>query len=68
MAGYSASRPVIFAEAAFYTAILYDFVVVPGALMVLVTGPLMIWLAGGRCNRYRNRCRAGADVRGAAPC
>jgi uncharacterized membrane protein len=44
--GYSAKRPVIFAEAAFYTAILYDFVVVPGALMVLVTGPLMIWLAG----------------------
>ncbi len=44
--GYSAKRPVIFAEAAFYTAILYDFVVVPGALMVLVTGPLMIWQAG----------------------
>lgn len=44
--GYSAKRPVIFAEAAFYTAILYDFVVVPGALIILVTGPLMIWPAG----------------------
>ena len=29
--GYSATRPVIFAEAAFYTAILYDFLVLPGA-------------------------------------
>ena len=44
--GYSATRPVIFAEAAFYTAILYDFVVLPGALMMLVTGPLLIWKLG----------------------
>ena len=40
--GYSATRPVVFAEAAFYTAILYDFLVVPGALMMLTTGPLLI--------------------------
>lgn len=44
--GYSARRPIVFAEAAFYTAILYDYVVVPGALMVAVTGPLMIWKSG----------------------
>lgn len=44
--GYSAKRPVIFAESAVYTAILYDFVVVPGALIILATGPLMIWEAG----------------------
>ena len=42
--GYSATRPVVFAEAAFYTAILYDFLVVPGALMMLTTGPLLIQL------------------------
>jgi len=40
--GYSATRPVIFAEAAFYTAILYDFLALPGALMILVSGPLLI--------------------------
>jgi hypothetical protein len=40
--GYGATRPVIFAEAAFYTAILYDFLVLPGALMILVSGPLLI--------------------------
>lgn len=44
--GYSATRPVVFAEAAFYTAILYDFLVVPGALMMLTTGPLLIWKLG----------------------
>lgn len=44
--GYAAVRPVIFAEAAHYTAILYDFVVVPGAVMVLVSGPLLIWQVG----------------------
>ena len=41
-AAYSATRPVIFAEAAFYTAILYDFLVLPGAVMILVSGPLLI--------------------------
>ncbi len=44
--GYSATRPLVFAEAAHYTAILYDFVVLPGALLVAVTGPLLIWKAG----------------------
>ena len=44
--GYSATRPVVFAEAAFYTAILYDFLVVPGAFMMLTTGPLLIWKLG----------------------
>ncbi len=38
---YSAKRPVIFAEAASYTAILYDFLVLPGALAILVSGPLL---------------------------
>jgi hypothetical protein len=33
---------VIFAEAAYYTAILYDFLVLPGAVMILVSGPLLI--------------------------
>jgi hypothetical protein len=44
--GYGATRPVVFAEAAFYTAILYDFMAVPGALMMLITGPLLIWKLG----------------------
>jgi len=44
--GYGATRPVVFAEAAYYTAILYDFVVVPGALTMAVTGPLLIWTLG----------------------
>ena len=44
--GYGATRPVVFAEAAFYTAIFYDFVVLPGALMMLTTGPLLIWKLG----------------------
>ncbi len=44
--GYGATRPVVFAEAAYYTAILYDFVVVPGALTMAVTGPLLIWKLG----------------------
>ena len=44
--GYSATRPVIFAEAALYTAILYDFLVLPGAVLMLVTGPLLIWKLG----------------------
>ena len=44
--GYSARRPVVFAEAAFYTAIFYDFVVLPGAFLMLTTGPLLIWKLG----------------------
>jgi uncharacterized membrane protein len=44
--GYGATRPVVFAEAAFYTAIFYDFVVLPGAFMMLTTGPLLIWKLG----------------------
>lgn len=44
--GYSATRAVLFAEAAYYTAIFYDFVVVPGALIQLVTGALLIWKLG----------------------
>jgi uncharacterized membrane protein len=44
--GYSATRTVLFAEASYYTAILYDFVVVPGALLQIVTGPLLIWKLG----------------------
>lgn len=44
--GYSATRPVVLAEAAFYTSILYDFMAVPGALMMLITGPLLIWKLG----------------------
>ncbi len=44
--GYSATRPVVFAEAAFYIAILYDSLAVPGALMMLITGPLLIWKLG----------------------
>ena len=44
--GYSATRTVLFAEAAYYTAILYDYVVVPGALLMVVTGPLLIWKLG----------------------
>lgn len=43
---YGATRTVIFTEAAFYTATLYDYVVVPGALLVLTSGPLMIWQSG----------------------
>ena len=39
---YCATRPAVFAEAAFYTAILYDFLALPGALMILVSGPLLI--------------------------
>ena len=41
--GYGATRPSVFAEAAFYTAIFYDFVVLPGAFLMLTTGPLLIW-------------------------
>jgi uncharacterized membrane protein len=44
--GYSATRSVVLAESAFYTAILYDFMAVPGALMMLITGPLLIWKLG----------------------
>jgi uncharacterized membrane protein len=44
--GYSATRPVILAEAAFYTAIFYDFMAVPGALLMLITGPLLMWELG----------------------
>ncbi len=44
--GYGAKRPVVFAEAAFYTAIFYDFVVLPGAFLMLTTGPLLIWKLG----------------------
>ena len=44
--GYGATRPVVFAEAAFYTAIFYDFVVLPGAFLMLTTGPLLIWKLG----------------------
>jgi uncharacterized membrane protein len=44
--GYSATRTVLFAEAAYYTAILYDYVVVPGALLMIATGPLLIWKLG----------------------
>ena len=44
--GYGARRPVVFAEAAFYTAIFYDFVVLPGAFLMLTTGPLLIWKLG----------------------
>ena len=44
--GYSATRTVAFSEAAYYTAILYDYVVVPGALTQVITGPLLIWTLG----------------------
>jgi hypothetical protein len=44
--GYGATRPAVLAESAFYTAILYDFMAVPGALMMLITGPLLIWKLG----------------------
>ena len=44
--GYGATRPVVFAEAAFYTAIFYDFVILPGAFLMLTTGPLLIWKLG----------------------
>jgi predicted integral membrane protein DUF2269 len=44
--GYGATRSVVFAEAAFYTAIFYDFVVLPGAFLMLTTGPLLIWELG----------------------
>jgi uncharacterized membrane protein len=44
--GYGAKRTVIFAEAAYYTAIFYDYIVVPGALIVATTGPLLIWMLG----------------------
>ncbi len=44
--GYSATRTAAFTESAFYTAILYDYVVVPGALTQVVTGPLLIWTLG----------------------
>ena len=44
--GYSATRAAAFSEAAFFTAILYDYVVVPGALTQVVTGPLLIWTLG----------------------
>ena len=40
------TRPVVFAGAAFYTAIFYDFVVLPGAFLMLATGPLLIWKLG----------------------
>jgi hypothetical protein len=43
---YGATRPVVFAEAAYYTAIFYDFVVLPGAFLMLTTGPLLIWKLG----------------------
>lgn len=44
--GYAATDTDVFAEAAYYTAILYDYLVVPGALLQLVTGPLLIWYLG----------------------
>ncbi len=44
--GYSATRTVLFAEAAYYTATLYDFLVVPGALLMATTGPLLMWKLG----------------------
>jgi hypothetical protein len=39
---YCATRPAAFAEAALYTAILYNSLVLPGALMILISGPLLI--------------------------
>jgi len=44
--GYGATRPVVFAEAAYYTAIFYDVMVLPGAFLMLTTGPLLIWKLG----------------------
>ncbi len=44
--GYGATRPAAFTEAAYYTAILYDFLVVPGALIVAATGVLLVWKLG----------------------
>lgn len=44
--GYGARRAVVFIEAAYYTAILYDYVVVPGAIIMATTGPLLIWMLG----------------------
>ncbi len=43
---YSATRTVVFAEAAHYTAILYHRLVSPGAAMILVSGPLLIHRLG----------------------
>ena len=43
---YGASRPVIFAEAAFYTAVLYDALVTPGAVMILLSGPALVYRLG----------------------
>lgn len=39
---YRASQTASFAEAALYTAIFYDALVTPGAVMILVSGPLLI--------------------------
>ncbi len=44
--GYSATRTVAFAEASLYTATLYDFLVLPGALTMMATGPLLIYKLG----------------------
>jgi uncharacterized membrane protein len=43
---YGATRTVVFAEAAHYTAILYNALVLPGAAMILVSGPLLIHRLG----------------------
>ena len=45
--GYSATRTVAFAEASLYTATLYDFLVLPGALTMMATGPVIYKLGLG---------------------
>jgi hypothetical protein len=44
--GYGATRAIVFSEAACHTALLYDFVVVPGAAIQVVVGPLLVWKLG----------------------
>lgn len=39
---YQTNKRDVFAEAAFYTAIFYDVLVTPGAVMLMVSGPLLI--------------------------
>jgi len=43
---YGTKEPAAFAEAAYYSAIFYDVLVVPGAIMMWVSGPLLIWWLG----------------------
>ena len=44
--GYRTGEPTVFAEAARYTAIFYDALVLPGAILIWVSGPLLVLQLG----------------------